>query len=79
VRLPTGTAADVMSPSPLTLSERASISEAAALMAFEGVHRVPVLSVAGRVIGVVTPLDVLRWMAQQDGYLRSAGRPADAS
>ena len=50
---------------------------AAALMAFEGVHRIPVVDDAGRVSGVITTLDVLRWLAQEEGYLapRGAGAP----
>ncbi len=65
--------AEVMTPMAFTLSENAPLAQAAALMAFEGVHRVPVVSEDGRVAGIVTGLDVLRWMAQQDGYLSSAG------
>jgi CBS domain-containing protein len=68
--------ADVMTPSALTLSEDAPVAEAAALMAFEGVHRVPVVADDGRVAGIVTSLDVLRWVAQQDGYLTAGRRGA---
>ena len=46
-------------------------------MAFEGVHGIPVVDDAGRVSGVITTLDVLRWLAQEEGYLapRGAGAP----
>lgn len=71
--LPGAVVADVMTPTAFTLSEDAPLAQAAALMAFEGVHRVPVVSHDGRVAGMVTTLDVLRWMAQQEGYLSSAG------
>jgi CBS domain-containing protein len=71
--LPGALVADVMTPTAFTLSEDAPLAQAAALMAFEGVHRVPVVSHDGRVAGIVTTLDVLRWMAQQEGYLSSAG------
>jgi CBS domain-containing protein len=71
--LPNALVADVMTPTAFTLSEDAPLAQAAALMAFEGVHRVPVVSDDGRVAGIVTGLDVLRWMAQQAGYLSSAG------
>ncbi len=72
---PARTVADVMSRVAFTVSERASVAQVAALMAFEGIHRVPVVSDDGRVAGMVTTLDVLRWLAQQDGYLV----PAQAS
>lgn len=71
--LPGALVAEVMTPTVHTLSEDAPLAQAAALMAFEGVHRVPVVSRDGRVAGIVTTLDVLRWMAEQEGYLSSAG------
>jgi CBS domain-containing protein len=63
------TVAEIMTPVAFTLGERAPVSQAAALMAFEGVHRVPVVSADGRVVGILSALDVLRWLAQHDGYL----------
>lgn len=67
--LPRATVSDVMTRAAFTISEKAPISQAAALMAFEGVHRVPVVSEDGRVSGIVTTLDLLRWLAQVEGYL----------
>lgn len=67
------TVADAMSRRVWTLTERAPISEAAALLASEGVHRAPVLGREGRVVGIVTVLDVLRWLTQQDGQLMPSG------
>lgn len=64
------TVGDVMMPVAFTLSETAPISQAAALMSFEGVHRVPVVSLAGTVVGIVSSLDILRWLAEKSGYLR---------
>lgn len=52
-----------------TLPESASLSKAAALMAFEGVHRLPILSNDGKVVGILSALDVLRWLAKQQGYV----------
>lgn len=69
--------ADVMTPTAFTLSEDAPVAEAAALMAFEGVHRVPVVGGDGRVVGIVTSLDVLRWVAQREGYLAGGTRRAE--
>ncbi len=73
---PPSSVAEVMTPTAFTLSEDAPVAEAAALMAFEGVHRVPVVADDGRVAGIVTSLDVLRWVAQQDGYLMAGRRAA---
>jgi CBS domain-containing protein len=41
---------------------------AATVMAIEGVHRIPVTSESGEVVGILSALDVLRWLAEQDGY-----------
>jgi signal-transduction protein with cAMP-binding, CBS, and nucleotidyltransferase domain len=38
-------------------------------MAFEGIHRLPVVGASDQVVGLVSSLDVLRWLAQRSGYL----------
>jgi CBS domain-containing protein len=65
----------VMTPMAVTVSETSSIAEASAMMALEGVHRLPVVNNAlqGKVVGVVSALDVLRWYARRCGYLRQQG------
>lgn len=68
------TVAEIMTPVAFTLSEHATIAEAAALMSFEGTHRVPAVSREGLVVGIVSSIDVLRWIATNEGYL--VGRPA---
>jgi CBS domain-containing protein len=65
------TAVEIMTPLVFSLPGRATVSQAAALMALEGVHRVPVISEDGKLIGMVTSLDVLGWMGRSDGYLPS--------
>jgi CBS domain-containing protein len=57
------TVAEIMMPIAFTVFEDQSIAEAAKLMATEGVHRLPVVSRAGKLVGIVSPLDILRWMA----------------
>jgi CBS domain-containing protein len=57
---------DVMVRRAICVSERAPLSEAAALMAFEGVDHAPVVSAKGTVVGVVTAHDLVRWLAAQD-------------
>jgi CBS domain-containing protein len=61
-------AADIMTPVTLAMPEHASIARAAALMAYERVHRVIVIGPAGNVVGLVSTIDVLRWLAREDGY-----------
>jgi CBS domain-containing protein len=67
-------ASEVMTSFATTVSELASPEEAAALMALEGVHQLPVVS-AGldrTVVGTVSALDVARWIARDRGYLAPA-------
>jgi CBS domain-containing protein len=61
-------AADIMTPVTLAMPEHASIARAAALMAYERVHRVVVIGPGGNVVGLVSTIDVLRWLAREDGY-----------
>lgn len=63
------TAGDVMSPLVLSLHESSNIGQASSLMAYEGVHRLPVVSDEGRVVGILSSLDVLRWFGRRSGYL----------
>lgn len=62
---------DVMTPIAYTLRSSTSIAQAAALMAFEGIHRLPIIADAGtEVVGLLSSLDVLRWLAEQHAYLQ---------
>jgi CBS domain-containing protein len=62
------TVADIMLPLAYTLAENDALSRGAALMAAEGVHHLPVIGDYGRVVGLVSTLDITRWLAQQSGY-----------
>jgi CBS domain-containing protein len=66
--LPRTSVADAMTCAAFSVSERASVAQAVMLMASKGVHRVPVVSDDGRVAGMITSLDVLRWLARQGGH-----------
>jgi len=59
----------VMSHNVFALRAEASVSRAAAMMAYEGIHRLVVLDGAGHVAGLVSSLDILRWLARRDGYV----------
>jgi CBS domain-containing protein len=56
------TVADIMMPVVFTLPAEAPIGQAAALMAYEGVHRVVVVDQRGCVTGIVSSLDIARWL-----------------
>jgi CBS domain-containing protein len=58
--------ADIMMPLVFTLREDASIARAAALMARKSVHQLPIVSGAGEIVGIVSSLDILRWLAGPD-------------
>ena len=60
---------DIMTPFAFSLPSHAPIAQAAALMAYEGVHRIVVTSTDGTIVGLVSGLDVLRWIARQAGYV----------
>jgi CheY-like chemotaxis protein len=66
--------ADVMMPFVFALPAHASLARAAALMAYEGIHRVVVVEADGTFAGVVSSFDVMRWVAYTAGYLARAGR-----
>jgi CBS domain-containing protein len=57
------TAADVMTPDPVTVPESASLPEAAELMARRRLKRLPVVDASGALAGVVSRLDLLRTVA----------------
>jgi CBS-domain-containing membrane protein len=66
---PRTTVKSIMMPFLLSLPGDSPIDRAAALMAFEGVHRLLVLSPRYDVIGIVSAFDVLRWQARRVGYV----------
>jgi CBS domain-containing protein len=64
-------ASQVMMPLALTLDEHSSVAHAAAMMAIEGVHHVPIVADSGCLIGVVSTMDIVRWLAENDGVRES--------
>jgi CBS-domain-containing membrane protein len=61
------TVADCMLPLAMTVTPATAIQRVAALMAWEGIHRLPVCGPAGDVIGIVSTLDIARWAAKLTG------------
>jgi len=60
--------ADVMTPVVHALPEDAPLSFAIALMARAGMHEVPVVQRDGVVVGMITALHVMQWLATRLGY-----------
>ncbi len=60
---------DVMMPVVFAISSDTTIAAGAALMAGEGIHRLPVLDANGAVVGILSTLDVVRWVAERAGYV----------
>jgi CBS domain-containing protein len=65
---PDATADQIMMPMVFAVEEDAPIGEAAALMAGERVHRLPVVDGKGTVVGILSALDLVRWLGQLAGY-----------
>jgi CBS domain-containing protein len=54
----------LMHPSLLTVQPSTLVRDAARLMAREHVHHLLVVNAIGRLVGLVSSLDVVRWVAQ---------------
>jgi len=67
------TAKELMTPVVHSLPESASVAEAVALMAKQRVHRLPIVTGSGRVVGMVTTLDITRWVKAGEGPLPATG------
>jgi len=63
------TANDVMMPLAITLNDHATIAHAAAVMSLEDFHHVMVVAGDHALIGVVSTMDIVRWLARNDGFM----------
>src|SRR5436853_4287411 len=61
------TAAELMSPNPVSLRDTATVPEAMALLVDQGFSGAPVIDAAGRPVGVVTQTDLLIHDREQVG------------
>jgi CBS domain-containing protein len=66
--LATQTAGTLMMPMSIALKDHATIAHAAALMASEDIHHLCVVDGEGRLVGVVSTMDLVRWLARNDGF-----------
>ncbi len=74
------TAADVMTPNPVSIRADASVQEAIALLTSKGFSAAPVIDETGRPVGVLSRTDILVHDREKVEYLRSAPEyyePAD--
>lgn len=62
------TVRDMMMPIVFAVAADTPIAKAAALMAGENIHRLPVLDGDGAVCGILSSLDIVRWLANESGY-----------
>jgi CBS domain-containing protein len=53
------TAAEMMTPNPVSIGRNATVTEAAAFLASRGISAAPVIDEAGRPVGVVSRSDIL--------------------
>jgi CBS-domain-containing membrane protein len=58
---------DVMTPQVVSLFESATLAEALRVFAARGLHRIPVVTAAQQVVGILSVTDLLRWMAAVKG------------
>ena len=58
-----------MTPVAYTLREDDPLSRAAAVMAVEHVHHLPIVAADGRVVGMLSSLDFARWIAAQSAFV----------
>lgn len=63
--LPYDSVADAMTRAATTLPENAPVARAAATMVTQGIHRVLIVSDDGRLSGIVTASDIMRWIARR--------------
>jgi CBS domain-containing protein len=64
-------ARQLMMPIVFSLDEHATVAHAAAMMAIEDVHHVAVVGETGVLVGIVSSIDIVRWLAANDGLLRT--------
>jgi CBS domain-containing protein len=69
-------AEDLMTPMVFSVPADAPIAQAAAMMAYESVHRVAVIAPDnGQLVGILSALDIARHVARLGGYLDRDPRP----
>jgi|CXWL01.1.fsa_nt_gi CBS domain-containing protein len=63
------TVRDVMTVMTFSIGENERLDRAAALLAYEGIQHLPVVSGNGSVVGILSAIDVLSYLARREGYV----------
>jgi CBS domain-containing protein len=63
------TAADLMTPNPVSIRDMATVHEAVALLTDKGISAAPVIDAAGRPVGVVSRADIVVHDRERVDYL----------
>jgi IMP dehydrogenase len=59
---------DVMSTPVITVNATATIGEATKIMSEYGVRKLPVIDESGALVGVITSLELARWLAKENDF-----------
>ena len=59
---------DIMSTPVISVNVTATIGQAAEIMSDYGVRKLPVLDLSGRLAGVITSLELARWLAKMNDF-----------
>ena len=73
------TAAELMTPNPLSVRQDASIHEAEAFLIDKGISGAPVIDQAGRPVGVLSQFDLLVHDREKVDYLTPAEEPGESA
>jgi CBS domain-containing membrane protein len=73
-RLSQLTVGAIMTPAVYSFTPETTVADATAVMAFEGMHHLPVVDASGTLMGMISALDVLDWMARNAGYTPAGGK-----
>jgi len=58
------TVGEIMTPGVVSLPETATLRQATELMTFHHVHRLVVLAAAGEIVGLLSAMDIVAWVAR---------------
>ncbi len=59
---------DIMSSPVITVKVKATVTEAAGIMSDYGVRKLPVVDESGELAGVITSLELARWLAKRNDF-----------
>ncbi len=71
------TVADIMTRHPITIHQMATIGEAAKIMLENKISGLPVVDMAGNVIGIITESDIFRMIVREWGAIEAEAYQAD--